>query len=123
MDAWVVALITSLGTLSASTGFWAFVQRRTTLSSATTKLLLGLAYDKIIQQGMSYIEQGWITKDEYEEFRKNLYEPYKACGGNGVGDRVMEEVSRLQLRSPAKYVEIVRPGEQRRGIDDGRPQT
>lgn len=111
MDQWVTTLITvgatSFTTVVASSGFWAWLQRRDNSKDAMTRLLLGLAYDKIAQLGLSYIERGWISKDEYEEFRKYLFEPYKAYGGNGVAERIMEEVSHLPLRSPNKYSEII----------------
>lgn len=63
------------------------------------RLLMGLAYDKITTLGLSYIKRGWISKDEYEDFQRYLYEPYKAFGGNGVAERIMTEVSRIPIRS------------------------
>ena len=57
----------------------------------------GLAHDRIVSLGMVYIERGWITKDEYENLRDYLYEPYKALGGNGSAKRVMEGVNRLKI--------------------------
>lgn len=64
-----------------------------------TRLLMGLAYDKIQQLGLSYIDRGWISGAEYEDFRKYLYEPYKDFGGNGVAEQIMQQVSNLPLRS------------------------
>lgn len=29
-------------------------------------MLIGLAHDRIVYLGMSYIDRGWITQDEYE---------------------------------------------------------
>lgn len=107
MDPWLVVLITSVSSIIASSGFWAFLGRRSVINKASTRLLLGLAYDKIAQLGLSYIERGWISKDEYEEFRKYLYEPYVAFGGNGVAERIMQEVSQLPLRSHSKFSEII----------------
>jgi len=108
LQPWIQALIVSTSTIIASQGFWAFLQRRGNHKSANTRLLMGLAYDKIMSRGMSYIERGWISKDEYEEFRKYLCEPYIALGGNGVAERVMREVAELPLHSNSKYSEIVR---------------
>lgn len=107
MNGWLQTITTALLTLLASSGFWAYMQKRSNKSTQTDHLLLGLAYDKIITMGMAYIERGWITKDEYEDYRRLLYEPYKALGGNGVTERVMAEVTSLPLRSRAKYVEIL----------------
>lgn len=68
---------------------------------------MGLAYDKITHLGMKYIERGWISKDEYEDFRKYFYEPYKDFGGNGVGDKVMQEINTLPFKSFNKYFDKV----------------
>lgn len=46
---------------------------------------------------MSYVDRGWITKDEYEDFFKYLYEPYAKFGGNGLAERVMLEVAKLPI--------------------------
>jgi hypothetical protein len=69
--------------------------------------MMGIAYDKITSYGVAYIERGWVTKDEYEELRKYYYEPYKALGGNGVAERVMNEVYRLPFSAQNKYAGIL----------------
>lgn len=106
MAEWMQLLITSVVSLVASSGFWAFFGRRSAMKSATTRLLLVLAYDKMTSLGMHYIEQGWISRNELEDFLRDLYEPYIACGGNGVGRRIKEEVSALPLRAHDQYAEI-----------------
>lgn len=103
-------VITSVVTLAASSGVWTYLLRRVSARSATSKLLLSLAYDKIVQRGMEYIDRGWVTRDEFEDFLNNLYEPYKQCGGNGVGSRIMESVSALPLKSHDQYSEISQGG-------------
>ena len=60
---------------------------------------MGLAYDKIVSVGIAFIERGWVSKDEYEEYQKYLVEPYKAMGGNGVAERIATEVGRLPFRA------------------------
>lgn len=121
MDPWVPVTITSVATILASTGLWAWItarmQRRDVTRTQTDRLLQGLAYDKIVSLGMQYIERGWITKDEYEDYRKYLYEPYKALGGNGVTERVVAEVSNLPLRSRAMYAQILQEAKSRRSDD------
>lgn len=107
MEPWLLVLISSFTSIVASSGFWAFLQRRLTMKSAHVHLLLGMAYDKIAHLGLGYIERGWISKDEFEDFEKYLYRPYKDLGGNGVGDRIMEEVLHLPLRSHNKYSGII----------------
>lgn len=60
-------------------------------------MLVGLAHDRIIYLGMTYIERGWITYDEYENLHDYLYKPYEQMGGNGSATRIMNEVQKLPL--------------------------
>lgn len=108
MSPWLQTLVTVFCSVLASSGFWAYMQRKDSVRTQTDKLLQGLAYDKIVTMGMSFIERGWLTQDEYEDYRRYLYDPYKALGGNGVTERVVAEVSNLPLRSRARYAEILR---------------
>lgn len=87
-------IVTIIVTLLGSAGFWAWIDKK----SARTRLLVGIAHDRIIWLGMKYIERGWLTNDEYENLNDYLYEPYAAAGGNGSAARVMQEVRKLPLR-------------------------
>lgn len=104
METWTTVLLTFVGTIGASSGFWAYIQRKDTQKTAQVKLLLGLAHDRIIFLGMSYVDRGWISKDEYEDFIKYLYTPYSEFGGNGLAERVMQEVSKLPIRGSANPI-------------------
>ena len=97
MPPWADALITMFVTAIASTGFWTFMQSRSTKNSAEKELLVGLAHDRIINVGKQYIRRGWITYDEYADFLKYLYEPYEKLGGNGLALRVKNEVDHLPV--------------------------
>lgn len=108
MDVWLRAAVIVFGSTMGSTGLWAWVRSRDTRRGATTRLMMGMAYDTITTLGMAYIDRGWITKDEYEELRKYFFEPYKALGGNGVAERIMDEVSRLPFKSHNRYSGIFR---------------
>lgn len=98
-------LIVMFTTLLASSGFWAYLSMRRDRHSATTKLLMGLAHDKIMVNGMRAIRRGYIETEEYEDIRKYLYDPYIKLGGNGIVERVMNEVSRLPLIDPDTNLE------------------
>lgn len=106
MNTWLPTVAAIIGATVASSGFWAFIMRRDVTKKAIYKLLLGLAYDKIATLGMHYIERGWISRDEFEEFYNNLYLPYKEFGGNGVAEQIMVQVSNLPLRRHNVYTEI-----------------
>lgn len=82
----------------ASSGFWAYWQRRYEKKDLKTKMLLGLAHDRIITLCMNYINRGWITYDEYENLEKYLYKPYKEMGGNGSAERLFNQIEKLQIR-------------------------
>lgn len=93
----IIAIIASAG---ASSGFWTWMMKRGNTKSAQTRLLLGLAHDRIIFLGMGYIRRGWVTKDEFEDFEKYLWQPYSEFGGNGLAERVWSDVKALRLVAP-----------------------
>ena len=122
MEPWLQTLLTILGTILASSGFWAYIQERSKRKAAEnkqnnleTQMLIGLAHaenkqkqnigrsiasvahDRIIYLGMVYIERGYITQDEYENLYEYLYKPYKKLGGNGSAKRIMTEVDQLAI--------------------------
>ena len=86
----------------ASTGFWTLVnniwQSHSKKRSQETRLLLGLAYDRIITLSSFYIKKGSISTEEYHDLYHYLYEPYANSGGNGTAKRLIEEVGRLPIR-------------------------
>lgn len=96
------------------------MQHRSESKDATTKLMMGIAYEHITTYGIGYINRGWITKDEYEELTKYFYIPYKELGGNGVAERVMNEVSRLPFSQHDKYAGIFTNREQERYVNNVR---
>lgn len=98
MEQWTQTLITVLCTFIASGGFWAFLSALHEKKSAKSKMLLGLGHDRIILLGREYIQQGWISKDDYENLHDYLYVPYRNMGGNGTAERVMKEVEKLPIK-------------------------
>jgi hypothetical protein len=97
MDQWLITVLTFAGSVLASGGFWAFMQRRTDSKDSKTKLLMGIAHDRIVYLGMLYIDRGEITQDEFENLDTYLYAPYKELGGNGTGTKIMDEVYKLPI--------------------------
>ena len=100
------ALVTILVSVLASSGVWAMVMKLMDKKDVKTQMLIGLGHDRIMYLGMSYIQRGWITRDEYENLVDYLYKPYELMGGNGSAKRVVDEVKKLPLQ---------RPGEQNNG--------
>lgn len=92
---WYEIVITIVVAVFGSTGFWQFVQNRKRKKSDESKLLMGIAYSKIVQQCEKCIARGYVTTDEYHELFHYLYEPYHNMGGNGTAERLMNQVSQL----------------------------
>ena len=90
----LILLITAIIT---SQGIWTIVGARIGSKSSRIELLKGLAHDRIIHVGRNYIKRGWISYDEYEDFMVYLYEPYAKLGGNGLAEKVIEDVKKLPI--------------------------
>lgn len=99
MDSWIQMALTVVCAVIASSGFWAYIQKRSEKNDVKTQMLVGLAHDRILFLGMSYIERGSITRDEYENLYEYLYRPYEKMGGNGSAKRVMQEVNKLPIHN------------------------
>lgn len=91
-----LAIITSA---LASSGLWAFITRLLDKKSKSSKMLLGLAHDRILYLGSEYLKRDpkYITMQEYENLHDYLYIPYEALGGNGSAKRIMNEIEKLPV--------------------------
>jgi hypothetical protein len=123
VDVWIRAFVIVLGSVLGSGGLWAYLQSRDSKRSATDRLMMGIAYEHITTYGIGYINRGYITKDEYEELMKYFYKPYKELGGNGVAERVMNEVNKLPFHAHDQYAGIFTNREQERFITNVRVVT
>ena len=90
-------IITVVASVLASSGFWAIIQRAMDKKSKQSKMLVGLAHDRIVYLSLTYIDRGWIRHSEYENLIEWLYEPYANLGGNGSVSRLVEEVKLLKI--------------------------
>lgn len=95
---WAQVLTSVLIALVSSTGLWSYLASYRNKHDAKTRLLIGLAHDRIIYLGTQYIVRGYITPDEYENLNDYLYQPYAENGGNGSAKRVMEQVKALPIK-------------------------
>ena len=95
---WLERILTIFAAVLASSGFWAWLQKRSERKDVRTRMLVGLGHDRILYLGMKYIERGYITHDEYENLYEYLYKPYSEIGGNGSAKRIMGEVDKLPIR-------------------------
>lgn len=95
-------IITIIISVIASTGFWQFLinwyNRKHTKMDATTRMLLGIANKIICESCQEYISRGYTTKEEYEDLKKYLCDPYFELGGDGTVERLFKEVDRIPIR-------------------------
>lgn len=98
----LINVLTVIGSIFASSGFWAWVNSRRQKKDSWTLLLMGLANDKIIYLSTMHIKKGFISHEEYRNLQEQLYEPYLALGGNGTAKKLMTEVSQLPMEEPTK---------------------
>lgn len=83
-------------TLLGSSGIWMWVRTRSDRSNSEDKLLLEVAKNQLTVLGRSYLERGYITMDEYEEYEVE-YKLYSALGGNGLVKRVFKQIDELPI--------------------------
>ena len=94
----------------ASQGLWALIlylvqrkdkkkDKKAEVLDHQSKMLLGLGHDRIVCLGKEYLAKGSISEDEYENLNKYLYTPYKALGGNGTAEKIMDEVKKLPIET------------------------
>lgn len=97
MPPWLSFISAIICAVLASSGMWALLQKRMDKKDAKTRLLVGLAHDRIMFLGMTYIKRDYITQDEYENLHQYLWEPYHELGGNGSAERVMRAVDNIKI--------------------------
>lgn len=82
--------------LLGGSGIWAWAKAKADHNNSADKLLLSVSRNQLITLGRGYIERGYITMDEYEEFEAE-YQIYSALGGNGLARRIFEQVDELPM--------------------------
>lgn len=91
-------VITIICSVFASSGFWAYLMSRQNKDSAERRMILGIGYRSICELCTFYIKRGHISREEYADLKKYLFEPYRDMGGNGTCERLMQEVDRLPIK-------------------------
>ena len=108
-------IIQAVVSVLASGGLWSFLSKKQEIhfeelerkrkeeaeaeekNDVKTKLLVGLAHDRLIYLTNKYLEEGWISSENYENLTY-MYEPYIQGGGNGTVKRNMEKVEKLPFK-------------------------
>lgn len=103
---WLELIITVVTSVIASSGVWTFITKMAEKKDSKTQLLIGLAHDRILHLCEKYIERGWITKEEYDDLHKYLYEPYTKSGGNGSAEKMVKKVDQLRIVTSAELTSM-----------------
>ena len=88
--------------LIASSGVWGYImyrqQRRDRKNDdmkCVKDAVRGILFTDILDAGDKYIERGYITIKQLNNFKKYLYDPYKTLDGDGMADEIWENLSDL----------------------------
>ena len=100
----VKTVVTIVAAIFGCTGFWtglfSFIMSKREKKDAKTKMILGLGHERLREKCEEHLSKGYISADDYEDLDKYLYQPYKAMGGNGTVEKLMNDVRKLPLRPP-----------------------
>lgn len=83
-------------TLLGGSGIWAWAKTKADHNNNADNLLLSVSRNQLVTLGRAYIERGYITMDEYDEYESE-YQIYSALGGNGLARRVFKQVDELPI--------------------------
>lgn len=90
---WLEVFVPVLVAIFANSGLWLLIQKRLECKDAKSKILVGLAHDKIIEKSNEYMKRGdWITDDEYTYLVEYLHDPYVELGGNGSAEKAVSDL-------------------------------
>lgn len=63
---------------------------------------LGALYDRAKFLGETYLKRGWWTLNEYEDYKKYIFQPYHEAGGDGTIDKIMIELEKMPIEAAQK---------------------
>lgn len=61
------------------------------------RMVMGSLYGRTKYLGEQYIKKGYISMQEYSDWIKYLYQPYKDAGGDGTIDKIAAEINKLPV--------------------------
>ena len=98
----VEVFVTVIVTVSASAGFWDIMKyiisrRKGKKQTVQDEALLALLHDRLYDLLGKFGQQEYVDADDYNNL-VHLYNAYRARNGNGLIQRMFEQVSRLPIR-------------------------
>lgn len=106
------AVLVSLFTATLTGGFFGFVQflikrHDDKVNNVEVKneliedALLAILHDKIYVTGSKILQEGSISAEDANNL-DHLYKPYKALGGNGTCERIINQINELPIKVKEK---------------------
>lgn len=95
----VQTLVTIIVALIGSSGVWGVFHMLIQKKNTSSMLLMKVTQHVLIMESHRLLEQGYMTSDEYRNITKGLYEPYKLLGGNGLAEKMLNDIAKLPIRS------------------------
>lgn len=96
---WTEVVVTITGSVLASSGLWSWILYKIKQKDTGLLMTRGMAHYQIIEEGQKFIERGWITHEEYDDFMKYLGNPYLESGSNGLAKKMIDDISTLPFKS------------------------
>ena len=96
---WIEMIVTIIGSVFTSSGLWTLILYKSKQKDTEVLMTRGMVHYQIIDEGQKFIERGWITHEEYDNFMKYLGDPYLESGSNGMAKKIINDVSNLPFKS------------------------
>lgn len=96
---WLETTVTIIVSIIASSGFWTFILAKSNGNKTQDLIIRGIAHTEVINEGKKYLERGWITHEEFDDFMTYLGTPYINLGANGLAKKVISAVQELPIKS------------------------
>lgn len=105
-------IITIIGFIFASNGFWAYLTNRSQKKSVNLdqiqrdlevqkKSNKALLHDRLFEVCLLCIEQEYVTTEELDNI-EYMFKPYEELGGNGMVRKLVKDVRKLPVRELRK---------------------
>ena len=90
----IITLITVIGAIFASNGFWDWLKTRRHKMTPYERMVMGITRDRVNFLSKKYLREGYIPEDEFESF-KEIGESYIDGGGNSKVKELFDEAIQL----------------------------
>ena len=90
----IITLITVVGAIFASNGFWDWLKTRRNKMTPYEQVTMAMGRDRLNFLSKKHLRDGYIPEDEFESFKK-LGESYLNAGGNTIVKELYLEAIKL----------------------------